>query len=120
RRRRGGPATGGSRGSGGGRRGRSAGQGESERWCSCAFSERDGETEVAADLASEVHDELAVVGGHLEVVPGQGPGRGTGHIAAVARVLRAVARAEEAVGQAHGLALDLLGLGLREGFGATG
>src|SRR3990170_1789214 len=65
------------------------------------FSSSHRQAEVALDFVREVGHELAVVGRDLEVVPGERLRRGAGDHPAVAGVLRAVARAREAVSHAQ-------------------
>src|SRR5512139_2925585 len=74
-------------------------EGSSERSFESSFIGSSGqrEPEVVRDFLREVDDELAVVEGEREVVPGQRPGRGAGDVGSLAVVLRAVARTEEAV-----------------------
>ena len=98
---RGRSGAGSSRTASGGRPGRSGlpGAASWRRWPWWACSSGDRQAEVAADLVRQVDHQLAVVGGDGEVVPGEGLRRRAGDDLAVARVLRAVARADEAVGQ---------------------
>src|SRR6266508_6660331 len=74
----------------------------------------ESQAEVAIHRSGQVRDELPVLGSDREVVPGEWPRSRSRDVRPVAVVLRAVARAEEAMREAQRLAVDGPGLGLRQ------
>src|SRR3990172_4015475 len=76
------------------------------------------ETEVAADLDRQVHDELSVVRSYGKGVPGERPRRRSGYVRSVAAVLRAVAGAEKAMSESERLSLHRRRLRSGERLGA--
>ena len=78
------------------------------------------QTEVAVDFVSQVDDEFSIVDGDREPVPRERLGRWSSDVRAIAPILRAVAWAQEPVGQPHWRSTDLDGLRRRERLGAYG
>src|SRR5512138_2155886 len=63
------------------------------------MASRKGQAEIAVHFVGQIDDELAVVGGERQPVPGERSWGGAGDVDAVARVARAVTRTLESMGE---------------------